>query len=113
MAIASPLHGVIGCVQRKPWRSLTAPLLDGRTEAPLSSRNARIDLAPTAASVPAARHLVLELLRAGTLPRDAEEGALLVTKFVPSVGDHVGGEATLPLDLETPDAWRRIAVVEG
>jgi anti-sigma regulatory factor (Ser/Thr protein kinase) len=79
----------------------------------LSSRNARIDLAPTAASVPAARHLVLELLRAWNLPHDAEDAALLVTELVSNVMDHVGGEANLTLELETSDDWLRIAVVDG
>ncbi|WP_116451130.1 ATP-binding protein [Blastococcus litoris] len=79
----------------------------------MSSRNATIDLPPTAASVPASRHLVLELLRVWDAPHDREDAALLVTELVSNVVDHVGGEANLTLELEISDDWLRIAVVDG
>ncbi|MGY1801878.1 ATP-binding protein [Blastococcus sp. SYSU D00922] len=79
----------------------------------MSSRTASVDLPPTAASVPAARHLVLELLRVWDVPHDREDAALLVTELVSNVVDHVGGEANLSLELEVSDDWLRIAVADG
>lgn len=79
----------------------------------MSSRNATIDLPPTPASVPASRHLVLELLRVWAAPHDRQDAALLVTELVSNVVDHVGGEANLTLELELSDQWLRIAVVDG
>ncbi len=79
----------------------------------MSSHNAAIDLPPTSTSVPAARHLVLELLRAWDVPHDREDAALLVTELVSNVVDHVGGEANLTLELQLADQWLRIAVVDG
>jgi anti-sigma regulatory factor (Ser/Thr protein kinase) len=79
----------------------------------VSSQNATIDLPPTAISVPTARHLVLELLRAWDAPHDREDAALLVTELVSNVVDHVGGEANLTLELQLSDRWLRIGVVDG
>ena len=79
----------------------------------MSSHNATIDLPPTAVSVPTARHLVLELLRAWDVPHDREDAALLVTELVSNVVDHVGGEANLTLELQLSDRWLRIGVVDG
>jgi anti-sigma regulatory factor (Ser/Thr protein kinase) len=79
----------------------------------LSSRNASIDLPPTAGSVPVSRHLVLELLRAWDVPHDREDAALLVTELVSNVVDHVGGEAVLTLEVGVSEDWLRIAVVDG
>ncbi len=79
----------------------------------MSSRSASVDLPPTVVSVPAARHIVLELLRAWDVPHDREDAALLVTELVANVVDHVGGEAHLTLELEASDEWLRIAVADG
>jgi anti-sigma regulatory factor (Ser/Thr protein kinase) len=79
----------------------------------VSSRSASVDLPPTVVSVPAARHVVLELLRAWDVPHDREDAALLVTELVANVVDHVGGEAHLTLELEASDEWLRIAVADG
>jgi hypothetical protein len=79
----------------------------------LSSRNASIDLPPTAGSVPAARHLVLTLLRAWDVPHDRDDAALLVTELVSNVVDHVQGDAVLTLEVGVSDDWLRIAVVDG
>jgi anti-sigma regulatory factor (Ser/Thr protein kinase) len=79
----------------------------------VSSRSASVDLPPTVVSVPAARHIVLELLRAWDVPHDREDAALLVTELVANVVDHVGGEAHLTLELEASDEWLRIAVADG
>jgi anti-sigma regulatory factor (Ser/Thr protein kinase) len=79
----------------------------------VSSHNAAIDLPPTSVSIPAARHLVLELLRAWDVPHDRDDAALLVTELVSNVVDHVGGEANLTLELQLSDRWLRIGVVDG
>jgi anti-sigma regulatory factor (Ser/Thr protein kinase) len=79
----------------------------------LSSCHTSIDLLPRSGSVPAARHVVLELLPAWGLPHDREDAALLVTELVSNVMDHVQGEAILTLELAVSDDWLRIAVVDG
>jgi anti-sigma regulatory factor (Ser/Thr protein kinase) len=79
----------------------------------MSSFSATVDLPPAVQSVPVARHLVLELLRAWHAPHDREDAALLVTELVTNVVDHVGGEASLTLELEMSDGWLRIAVLDG
>jgi hypothetical protein len=79
----------------------------------MSSRSASIDLPPTPASVPAARHLVGELMRVWDAPHDRDDAALLVTELVANVIDHVGGEANLTLELSLSDTWLRIGVADG
>ena len=79
----------------------------------MSSANALFDLPPVVTSVPAARHLTLELLRAWDVPHDREDAALLVTELVSNVVDHVGGEASFTLQLELSDQWLRIGVIDG
>ncbi|TFV67188.1 UNVERIFIED_ORG: ATP-binding protein [Bacillus sp. AZ43] len=79
----------------------------------MTTRTASVDLPPVPTSVPTARHLVLELLRAWGTPHDREDAALLVTELVANVVDHVGGEANLTLEIETSEDWLRIAVVDG
>jgi anti-sigma regulatory factor (Ser/Thr protein kinase) len=79
----------------------------------MSTLTARVDLPPSPRSVPAARHVVTEALRAWRTPQDADDVALLVTELVANVVDHVGGDATLSLELEYSDGWLRIAVTDG
>src|SRR3954471_25057705 len=79
----------------------------------MSTRSASIDLPPHVTSVPAARHLLLELLRVWVVPHDREDAALLVTELVSNVVDHVGGEAVLTLEVGVSEDWLRIAVVDG
>jgi anti-sigma regulatory factor (Ser/Thr protein kinase) len=79
----------------------------------MSSVNASFDLPPRAAAVPAARHLLLELLRVWQSPHDHDDAALLVTELVSNVVDHVGGEADLTVEVSLAEAWLRIAVVDG
>lgn len=79
----------------------------------MSSSTALFDLPPVVTSVPAARHLTLELLRAWDVPHDHEDAALLVTELVSNVVDHVGGEASFTLELEFSDQWLRIGVIDG
>ena len=79
----------------------------------MSSASATFDLPPTAAAVPAARHLVGELLRVWQSPHDHDDAALLVTELVSNVADHVGGEADLTVEVSLAEAWLRIAVVDG
>ncbi|MGR7024141.1 ATP-binding protein [Geodermatophilus sp. URMC 62] len=79
----------------------------------MSTLTTRVDLLPTAGSVPAARHLVREVLRAWGAPQDDGDIALLVTELVTNVVDHVEGESVLSLELEFSDGWLRIAVADG
>ena len=79
----------------------------------MSTLTASIDLVPTASSITAARHVVLELLRVWGTPQDRDDAALLVTELVANVVDHVGGEASLTLELTSSEGWLRIAVRDG
>jgi anti-sigma regulatory factor (Ser/Thr protein kinase) len=79
----------------------------------MSTLTARVDLPPTPRSVPVARHVVRELLRAWQAPQDGGDVDLLVTEVVANVVDHVGGDSVLSLELEYSDTWLRIAVADG
>jgi anti-sigma regulatory factor (Ser/Thr protein kinase) len=79
----------------------------------MSSYTARVDLPPTVRSVPAARHVVLDVLQAWGVPHDLEDAALLITELVTNVVDHVGGEASLTLELQLSDGWLRLSVADG
>jgi anti-sigma regulatory factor (Ser/Thr protein kinase) len=78
----------------------------------MSTLTASVDLLPVSASVPAARHLTVDLMRAWGVPQDRDDAALLVTELVANVVDHVQG-ASLTLELAVSDGWLRIAVVDG
>jgi hypothetical protein len=79
----------------------------------MSTLEARFDLPPGAASVPTARHVVVQLLSTWAVPHDLDDAALLVTELVSNVVDHVGGEASLTVELTSSGDWLRIAVVDG
>ena len=79
----------------------------------MSTLSAAVDLSPVARSVPIARHLVLDLLKAWDAPHDAGDAALLVTELVANVVDHVPGEASFALELTLADRWLRISVADG
>ena len=79
----------------------------------MSTLTASVDLPPVARSIPAARHLVAETLGSWGAGHSEEDVALLVTELVANVVDHVGGEASLTLELELSDGWLRIAVADG
>ena len=79
----------------------------------MSGYTARLDLPPVAASVPLARHVTLDLLRAWGSPHDLHDAALLVSELVSNVVDHVQGEAVLTLELALGDTWLRISVADG
>jgi anti-sigma regulatory factor (Ser/Thr protein kinase) len=85
----------------------------GERKRRMSSLTASIDLPPNRSSVPAARHLLLEILRAWDVPQDLDDAALLVTELVANVIDHVQGEASLSLELAVSDGWLRISVADG
>ena len=57
----------------------------------MSSLTVTVDLPPATASVPAARHVLLDVLRAWDVPHDRDDAALLVTELVANVVDHVRG----------------------
>ena len=79
----------------------------------MSSYTARVDLPPVLASVPLARHVTLDLLRAWGSAHDLDDAALLVSELVANVVDHVEGEAALTLELSLAEAWLRISVADG
>jgi hypothetical protein len=79
----------------------------------MSSLSASVELRPLAVSVPAARHVVVEVLRAWDVPHDLDDAALLTTELVSNVIDHVGGEATLTVEVDSSGDWLRIGVVDG
>jgi anti-sigma regulatory factor (Ser/Thr protein kinase) len=79
----------------------------------MSSLTASVDLPPRPTSVPAARHLLLDVLRAWDVPQHRDDAALLVTELVANVVDHVQGEASLSLELAFSDGWLRISVADG
>ena len=79
----------------------------------MSTLTASIDLPPTPTSVPAARHLLLEVMRAWNVPHDRDDAALLVSELVANVIDHVRGEASLSLEMAASDGWLRISVADG
>ncbi|SDZ22379.1 hypothetical protein SAMN05660209_05094 [Geodermatophilus africanus] len=79
----------------------------------MSTLTAAVDLRPVPASVPVARHLVLDLLGAWKAPHDAGDAALLVTELVANVVDHVAGQASFTVELSLSEDWLRISVVDG
>jgi anti-sigma regulatory factor (Ser/Thr protein kinase) len=79
----------------------------------MSTLTASIDLPPAPASVPAARHLLLDVLRAWAVPQDHEDAALLVTELVANVIDHVEDESGFTLEVAFSDGWLRISVLDG
>jgi anti-sigma regulatory factor (Ser/Thr protein kinase) len=79
----------------------------------MSTLTAAVDLTPVPASVPVARHLVLDLLGAWEAPHDAGDAALLVTELVANVVDHVAGGASFTLELTLSEQWLRISVADG
>jgi hypothetical protein len=79
----------------------------------MSSLSASFELLPVPASVPTARHVVVELLRAWQVPHDLDDAALLITELVSNVIDHVAGEATLTVEAESSGTWLRLGVVDG
>jgi anti-sigma regulatory factor (Ser/Thr protein kinase) len=79
----------------------------------MSSLTARVDLPPQTRSVPVARHVTLDLLRAWGSPHDLEDAALLVSELIANVVDHVEGEALLTLELSISGEWLRISVADG
>jgi two-component sensor histidine kinase len=79
----------------------------------MSTLTASVDLRPVVRSVPAARHLVAAVLGGWNAPHDADDVALLVTELVTNVLDHVGGEASITLELALAEDWLRISVADG
>jgi hypothetical protein len=108
-----PHRGDVFSCGRRSCGLPVGPPARRRKNPALSSRSAAIDLPPIPPSVPASRHLVLELLRAWDVPHDREDAALLVTELVSNVVDHVRGEANLTLELGVSGECLRIAVVDG
>jgi anti-sigma regulatory factor (Ser/Thr protein kinase) len=79
----------------------------------MSSYTALVDLPPVTASVPLARHVTLDVLRAWEAPHDLDDAALLVSELVSNVVDHAQTEALLTLELVLAGDWLRISVADG
>lgn len=79
----------------------------------MSTLSATFDLPPAARSVPAARHVVTELLTAWGAPHALDDAALLMTELVANVVDHVGGEVVLTVEVMLSDGWLRLSVADG
>ena len=78
----------------------------------MSTLSARIDLPPTAGSVPTARRVVVELLALWGAPHDRDAG-LVVSELVANVVDHVGGDEPFTLELTSSGDSLRISVADG
>jgi hypothetical protein len=78
----------------------------------MSTYRLTIDLPPSPAGVPHARHLVRDVLRAWRAPQFTEDAELLVTELVANVVDHVEAEV-FSLEMELAGPWLRIVVVDG
>ncbi|MGY2078416.1 ATP-binding protein [Modestobacter sp. SYSU DS0657] len=78
----------------------------------MSTFTASVDLPPIPGSVPLARRLVRDVLRAWDVPQDREDAELLATEVVANVVDHAGADS-FTLELTLAGAWLRIAVVDG
>lgn len=83
-----------------------------RTEQ-MSTRSAAFDLPPRIVSIPAARHVVGELLRVWRAPHDQHDAALLVTELVANVVDHASELNQLTVEVSLSGDWLRIGVVDG
>ena len=79
----------------------------------MATLTARIDLPTVVHSVPAARHMAVELLSAWDVDRCRDDVALVVTELVTNVVDHVGGEASIVLELTLSDMWLRVSIADG
>ena len=74
---------------------------------------ARIDLPTTASSVPVARRLVAQLLRAWSAETRHEESMLLLSELVTNVVRHVRPATTFTIELILSALELRVAVVDA
>jgi anti-sigma regulatory factor (Ser/Thr protein kinase) len=79
----------------------------------MSTRTATFDFPPVTASIPAARHVVGELLKVWGAPHDDQDAALLVTELVANVVDHAGGDNQFTVEVTLSGDWLRIGVTDG
>lgn len=79
----------------------------------MSTLSARIDLPPTAGSVPTARRVVVELLALWGAPHDRDDAGLVVSELVANVVDHVGGDEPFTVELTSSGDSLRISVADG
>ena len=79
----------------------------------MATLTARVDLPTTVRSVPAARHMTLEVLSAWRIEHAGDDAALVVTELVSNVVDHVGGDTSIVLELTLSDVWLTISIADG
>jgi hypothetical protein len=75
--------------------------------------SASIALPSVVHSVPAARHVISELLRAWSAERFRDRAILLVSELVSNAVKHVGGVAHLVLHVQLSDSLLRVAVADS
>lgn len=79
----------------------------------MSTLTARLELPPVAHSARAARHVLDALLGVWSAPQDRDDAVLVVNELVSNVVDHVGGEASLVVEVTMSDGWLRVSVADG
>jgi anti-sigma regulatory factor (Ser/Thr protein kinase) len=79
----------------------------------MATLTAKVDLPTVVRSIPAARHVALELLTAWGIDRCRDDVALVVTELITNVVDHLGGEASIVLELTLSERWLRVAIADG
>ena len=79
----------------------------------MTTLTARLDLPTAVRSIPAARHMTLELLSAWRIEHAGDDAALVVTELVSNVVDHVGGDTSIVLELTLSDIWLTISIADG
>src|SRR3712207_3068686 len=79
----------------------------------MSTLTARLALPPIPSSARTARRVVGELLAAWSAPHYHDDAALVIGELVANVVDHVGGEASLVVELTLSDQWLRVVVADG
>ena len=80
----------------------------------MSTSNARIDLPPRADSPEHARRITQSLLHAWQVPAERHlDIVLLVNEVVANAVEHVGGEASIQLELSQSEDWVRVALTDG
>ncbi len=84
-----------------------------RNEDVMATVAARVDLPTVARSVPAARHVTLELLSPWGIEHCRDDAALVITELVTNVVDHVRGQTSIVVELTFSDGWLRISIADG
>jgi hypothetical protein len=74
---------------------------------------AAVDLPPAVRSVPAARHVVAQLLAAWAADAFRDDAILLVSELVTNVVRHVSGQVALRVEMALSEPGLHIAVIDS